>query len=103
LKEDKLKTYLGFSIKSNNIIFGYDKLFENKKNPSLVIICSTLNEKNTNKVIDFCEKNLIKFIKLNNYVLSDLLSRNNCKVVGICEDNLSKVICNEIDMLNGKQ
>ena len=31
LKESKLKTYIGFAIKSNNIVFGYDKLFENKK------------------------------------------------------------------------
>ena len=103
LKESKLKTYIGFAIKSNNIVFGYDKLFENKKTPKLVIVCSSLNEKNTNKIIDFCSSQNIQYYKLNEILLSDLTSRNNCKCIGVCDDNLSNVICNELELLNGKQ
>lgn len=103
MKENKLRAYLGFAIKSNKIIFGYDKLFEGSKNPNLVIICSSLNEKNTNKIFEFCRRMQIKYIKLRNYVLGDLISRNNCKVISICDENFSNVICNELDLLNGKQ
>lgn len=103
MQGDKLKAYLGFAIKSNKVLFGYDKLFDCKKIPNLVIICSTLNEKNTNKVIEFCNNHNIQNIKLSNIILGELVSRNNCKVIAICDDNFSKVICNELDLLNGKQ
>jgi len=99
--KDKLKAYLGFAIKSGKILFGYDKLFESKKIPSLVLICSTLNEKNTNKIKLFCEERNIKCIKLNNIILGELLSRDNCKVIGICDLNFTKVICHELELLNG--
>ena len=98
----KIKTYLGFAIKSGKIIFGYDKLFEGKKTPSLVLICSSLNDKNTDKVKSFCENYNIKYIKLSNLLLSDIVSRNS-KVVGICDLNLSQVICCELDLLNGNK
>lgn len=98
--KDKLKAYLGFAIKSGKIVFGYDKLFESKKNPILVLICSTLNEKNTNKVNLYCEQKNIKCIKLNE-VLGDLVSRDNCKVIAICDNNFANIICNELDLLNG--
>ena len=103
MQGDKVKAYLGFAIKSNKVIFGYDKLYDCKKIPNLVIICSTLNEKNTNKIIDFCKNHGVKYIKLINIVLGELLSRNNCKVIAICDENFSTVICNELDLLNGKQ
>ena len=103
MKDNKLKSYIGFAIKSNQVIFGYDKLFENRKTPNIVIVCSTLNEKNTNKIIEFCNNHSIKCIKFNSLILGELISRDNCKVIAICNESLSKVICNEIELLNGKQ
>ena len=103
MKENKLRSYLGFAIKSGKTLFGYDKLFEKRVIPKLVIICSTLNEKNSSKVIDFCSNLGVKYIKLDSYVLGELIQRDNCKVIGICDDNFSKVICQEIDLLNGNQ
>ena len=100
--KDRLKAYLGFAIKSGKIIFGYDKLFESKKNPILVLICSTLNEKNTNKVKLYCERNNIDYIKLND-ILGELVSRDNCKVCSICDNNFASIICKELEMLNGNK
>ena len=31
MRSNKIKSYLGFSVKSGNVIFGSDKLFESKK------------------------------------------------------------------------
>ena len=70
MRVSKVKSYLGFAIKGNKVIFGYDKLFENKKNPKLVIICSSLNEKNTNKVQEFSD--LTHALELTGYVLTPL-------------------------------
>lgn len=96
----KLETYLGFAIKSGKVIFGSDKLFDCKKKPQLVLICSSQNEKVTLKVFKFCENNNIECIKLKDSVLSELVKRENCKVIGIIDESLAKAIRSELKMDN---
>jgi len=96
----KIKSYLAFSVRSGKIIFGVDKLFVSKKIPYVVLICSTQNDKVSNKIIRFCNENKIKVIKLNDLILGDLIGRDNCKVVGLLDYNLSKAIMNEFQMEN---
>ncbi|MBE5757388.1 MAG: hypothetical protein E7345_00445 [Clostridiales bacterium] len=91
----KLESYIGFAIKSGSAIFGSDKLFEGKKLPKIVLICSSQNEKVSSKVQKFCESNKIECVKLD-VLLSDLVKRENCKVIGIIDENLSKAIRNEL-------
>ncbi|MBQ7352062.1 MAG: ribosomal L7Ae/L30e/S12e/Gadd45 family protein [Clostridia bacterium] len=101
MKIDKIKTYLGFSIKSGKVIFGVDKLLETKKVPKLVVICSSQNEKVVNKVIRFCDSNEVKYIILpSEILLGDLIGRNNCKILGICDISLATAITNEFQMEN---
>lgn len=100
MRIDKVKSYLGFSIKSGKVIFGSDKLFVAKKLPSLVLICSTQNEKVASKVIRFCKNNNIKVIQMTDIVLADLIARDNCKVIGILDNSLAKAIINEFQMEN---
>ncbi|MGN0961897.1 MAG: L7Ae/L30e/S12e/Gadd45 family ribosomal protein [Christensenellales bacterium] len=100
MRTEKIRSYLGFSIKSGKILFGSDKLFESTKRPNLVLICSTQNEKVTKKVLNYCNTNKIKSIKLNNLILSDLIGRENCKVIGILDYNLANAIIKEFEMEN---
>ena len=100
MRIDKVKSYLGFSIRSGKVIFGSDKLFESKKIPALVVICSTQNEKVSSKVIRFCNNNKVKVVKLENIVLAELIARDNCKVIGILDNSLAKAIINEFQMEN---
>lgn len=100
MKVDKLKAYLGFAIKSGNVIFGVDKLFESKKTPVLTLVCHTQNEKVYGKIEKFCNLNKINLIKLSNLTLSDLVGRDNCKVISILDINLAQAIENELLMGN---
>ena len=93
----KISSYIAFSIRSGKIIFGVDKLFVSKKIPLLVIICSTQNEKVTNKIIRFCSDNNIKYIKLKDLVLADMIGRDNCKVVGLLDYNLASAVIKEFE------
>jgi ribosomal protein L7Ae-like RNA K-turn-binding protein len=79
-----------------------DKLFVTKKMPHVVIICSTQNDKVTNKVIRFCDENKIKVIKLSDLILAELIGRDNCKVVGLLDYNLASAVMNEFQMGNEK-
>ena len=100
MRENKVKSYLGFAIRSGAVVFGSDNLFASKKMVILVLICSTQNDKVTNKVIKFCEDKKIKYIKLENIILGDLCSRDNCKVLGVTDNSLANAIMNEFQMEN---
>lgn len=100
MKINKIKSYLGFAIRSGEIVFGSDNLFVSKKKCSLVLICSSQNEKVTNKVIRYCDEKQIEFVKLTDLLLSDLCGRSNCKVIGVTDNNLANAIKNEFQMEN---
>lgn len=100
MRIDKLKSYLGFAIRSGKVIFGVDKLLESKKRPIVILICSTQNDKVTNKVIRYCYSNSITYYKLKDLVLGDIIGRDNCKVIGVIDTNLANAIKNEFQMEN---
>lgn len=93
---EKIKAYIGFSIKSGKVIFGSDRLFEGRIKPRLTLISSTQNEKVTRKVIKFCESNDIEVIKLD-IELESLINFRNCKVLSVVDENLSNAIKNEME------
>ena len=98
----KIKSYLGFSIKSKQIIFGIDNIENSRTKPNLVIACKTLSENGKNQVLNYCKKNDITLISPKAITLSELVSRNNCKIVGLKNGNLSEAILNceqEIEIL----
>ena len=70
----KIEAYLGFSIKSNKVVFGFDALCETAKRVSLVVVCPTVNPTNN--------------------VLGELIHRDNCKVLAILDKSLANAILN---------
>lgn len=91
---NKLKTYFGFCIKSNSIMFGFDNILKTKKKFDVVIFCSTATEKHIYPILN----KRIKCVKLVNSTLSELVDRDNVKVVGIKNLGLSKAILSFEDM-----
>lgn len=92
MSQDKLKSYLGFSIKSGEVVFGFDTLLETKKKVKCVIYCNTVNPKIENKLISLCEYKNWALLKTQTQTLSTLVSRDNCKVMGLINKNLIKAI-----------
>jgi ribosomal protein L30E len=88
--------------KSLKSIFGFDNLIKCRKLPKLVLVCSTQNEKVSNKVANFCKINKIDIIKLQNLVLGNLIKRDNTKILGILDENLCRVLKIELEMGNDK-
>lgn len=91
MQNNKFQAYIGFSIKSREIIYGSDNIVISKKNIQLVIIDETTNVKVVNKLISFCDSKNIMLIK-SKFTLSELTTRDNVKVVGLLNKNLAKAI-----------
>ena len=88
---NKLETYLGFALKANKVVFGFDNLCETKKKVKLVVCSPSVNDKVKQKLILLCKHKkwyLIETLDL----LENLIHRDNCKVEGILDDNLSSAI-----------
>lgn len=97
MRNNKFEAYIGFSIKSGKIIFGFDKIVESKKGLALVIFDESTNVKIVNKLISFCEYKNITLVK-SKVLLKDLTKRDNVKAVGLLDKNLASAIiknCNE--------
>jgi hypothetical protein len=91
---NKLKSYFGFSIKSNSILFGSDNIIKTRKNLDVVIFCSTATDKHIYPI----QNKGVKCVKLKSILLSELVGRDNVKVVGIKNLGLSKAILSFKDM-----
>ncbi|MBR1868427.1 MAG: hypothetical protein IJ800_07665 [Clostridia bacterium] len=55
-EENKILTYIGFSVKSGNIVYGLDKANEYKGKAYLAIASNTLSERSLRAAVDFAEK-----------------------------------------------
>ena len=54
MNKEKIKTYIGFAIKSNAVCYGIDNL---KKNIKLVLYNETISNNSIDKIKKFCEIN----------------------------------------------
>ena len=95
MNSSKVASYLGFAIKSGNIIFGYDNLrkYRGRSNP-LVLYDNTFAPKATQKLIELCRKNSWQ-IYLVDVSIEQLIHRN-CKVVAITDENMARAIIQNI-------
>ena len=96
---NKIKSYLGFAIKSNEIIYGFDNLNTTKKNIKLVLYYDSISEKSLKNLRYLANNKKWKMVKLVNTSLDELLNTNNCKIVGITNENLAKVILEQKDFI----
>lgn len=93
MNKEKIKTYIGFAIKSNAVCYGIDNL---KKNIKLVLYNETISNNSIDKIKKFCEELKVLSIQLN--LEDSKLLPDGVKVLGIKNINLAKAIMGELKM-----
>lgn len=91
LKVSKIKTYVGFAIKSKKICFGTDKIISNK-NIKLVILSSELSENSRKKIDKYILKCGAKSVIIDGRELKEIVGTENMSAIGIIDENLSNAI-----------
>ncbi len=89
---DKLATYLGFAIKSRNIVYGVDNIESNAARICMVLIDDTLATNSLNKLKNIALKSNIKLYRVVDTTLDMLLNSNNCKAIGLTSVGLANAI-----------
>lgn len=88
----KIKSYVGFAIKSNQVVFGVDNLEVFKKKLHLIIVSTDIAEKSMNRLQVVSKNKDAEILVFSD--LEDLTSRKNCKAIGITNFELAKAIKN---------
>ncbi len=92
--ENKISAYLGFAMKANKVIFGFDNLKKYDKKLYLIIICKSANDKYNQFSLEKKKITNCDVYKTNNILLDDLIFKSNCKIIGIKNKELATAIIN---------
>lgn len=88
---NKIVTFIGFAIKSNNLIAGQTPLKRTKQKLHLVLVCNTGSDNLKNLAKNLGVKHSCSVI-VTNTPLEQLSNIKDVKIVGITDENLAKAI-----------
>ena len=88
---NKIISYIGFAIKSNNVIVGQTALKKSKKQIYLVMCCKTASQNLIDLGKNVSQKNNCDII-VTNVELACLTHLKDVKIIGITDENLSRSI-----------
>lgn len=92
---NKIKTYLGFCLKSGKLKIGLNNLEELKKKVFLIIVNEKLGENSFKKIIKHADKFSCKIL-LTREDLSEYVNKD-CMVIAIQDKNLASAILDNLD------
>ena len=90
---NKIKTYVGFAIKSNKVLIGQSTIKSNKnKQIYCILVCSSASENLVDLAKRVAEKNNCQAIVVEN--LEMLTHKEGLKIIAITDENLGNAIIN---------
>ena len=94
--KSKLGTYIGFSIRSGKILYGYENVIAARKSVRLILLDEETGESSKKKITAFAEKKAIKIFLLPSGELSAYCGGKNVKCLGLTDKNLASAAENEL-------
>lgn len=88
-RSDKLFSYIGFSIKSGKIVFGYESVISAGKKVCLILCDSAIGRSAKNEITFFANNEKIKIAFLPENDLSYYFGGRKVKCVGLTDEGLS--------------
>ena len=98
---DKLATYIGFSIKSRNILYGYEKVSATRKAVYLILVDEAIGESSAKKIASCAEKRNIPIYSLQKDRLSQYCGGRNVKCIALTDRGLASGAINLLNNIGG--
>jgi len=90
----RLKTFIGFAVKSNSILKGLDDILRSRKKLGVILVSNDIKSNSREKIEAFCKLKYIKLINIDSEILNEL-NLFGVKILGITDPNLANAIINE--------
>lgn len=91
LKIDKIKTYVGFAVKSGEFVIGIDEVLKQKR-LELIIVSNSLQPSSKSKVEAYAKKSNVKLLAFDGREFDFVTNMTNVKVFGLKNKNLASAI-----------
>jgi len=91
----KIKSYVGFAIKSGNIIIGGDSVVRRIDKCIVVLIDKSINATTYKNVHKLCDNKKIFLRDVDNGILEDITHITNCRCIAITDNNLANAIISQ--------
>ena len=91
INTSKVKTYIGFAVKSRKIKYGVDDIVK-LKSASLILVSEALAESGHGKVKAYALKKSIDVIDMDSKSFNDIIQNTSIKAAAILDDNLADAI-----------
>lgn len=91
----KLTAYIGFSIKSRKIVYGYDNVLQSGR-VLLVVAADNINRTARNELIAHCAEGKVPIEWCDEQLLQQCVHRMGCKCIGLTDASLAKAAKEEL-------
>jgi len=88
----KTEAFIGFAIKSGNVLFGVDSTKRNKGKIYLIIISSDLSENSKKTAAEIAKRHNSPMLICGEGGVERAVHKTNCKFIAIKDKNLSEAI-----------
>ena len=91
INTSKIKTYVGFAVKSRKIRYGVDDILK-LKNANLIIVSDSLAESGMKKLEAFADRKSVSLIKLSEEDFFEVVQNISIKALAVLDENLADAI-----------
>ena len=91
----KLTAYVGFSIKSRKIVYGYDNVLSSRR-VLLVMAADTINRTAKHELQEHCAEAGIPLEWVDEELIQQCVHRMGCKCIGLTDASLSRAAQQEL-------
>ena len=91
INTSKIKTYVGFAVKSRKIRYGVDDILK-LKNADLIMVSDSLSESGMKKLEAFANRKSIDLIKLSEEDFLEVVQNISIKALAVLDENLTDAI-----------
>ena len=91
INTSKIKTYVGFAVKSRKIRYGVDDILK-LKNADLIIVSDSLAESGMKKIEAFADRKSVSLIKLSEEEFFEVVQNISIKALAVLDENLADAI-----------
>ena len=91
INTSKIKTYVGFAVKSRKIRYGVDDILK-LKNADLIIVSDSLAESGMKKLEAFADRKSVSLIKLSEEDFFEVVQNISIKALAVLDENLADAI-----------
>lgn len=89
----RIRSYVGFAIKSGKAQFGLDNITAAKRKALVILFDSSFSERSAAKLSAYAERNGIDIFSAD---MEAILPQRNCKAIGIIDENLANAVKSEL-------